>query len=148
MLGRGGEVFEAVAESPSPLLDSVMPGLTRAADHSKLWFAIAAAMGALGGTSLTAATLFVRVEEAFGKRMPINALLDASTVAQFADKLREGERNPGQVLYPLQPHGKRPPLFLIHTVGGQNSLVTRSRAIVASIAAGSGAGRMMLVAPR
>ncbi|OBB98605.1 bifunctional phosphatase PAP2/diacylglycerol kinase family protein [Mycolicibacterium peregrinum] len=46
------EVFEAVAESPSPLLDSVMPGLTRAADHSKLWFAIAAAMGALGGTSL------------------------------------------------------------------------------------------------
>lgn len=46
------EVFEAVAESPSPLLDTVMPGLTRAADHSKLWFAIAAAMGAVGGTSL------------------------------------------------------------------------------------------------
>ncbi|MBP2454651.1 bifunctional phosphatase PAP2/diacylglycerol kinase family protein [Mycolicibacterium lutetiense] len=46
------EVFEAVAESPSPLLDTVMPGLTRAADHSKLWFAIAAAMGALGSTSL------------------------------------------------------------------------------------------------
>src|SRR4029079_9393014 len=46
------EVFEAVAESPSPLLDSVMPGLTRAADHSKLWFALAAAMGALGITSV------------------------------------------------------------------------------------------------
>ncbi|MEV0669042.1 phosphatase PAP2 family protein [Mycobacterium sp. NPDC050441] len=46
------EVFEAVAESPSPLLDTVMPGLTRAADHSKLWFAIAAAMGALGSASL------------------------------------------------------------------------------------------------
>ncbi len=46
------EVFEAVAESPSPLLDTMMPGLTRAADHSKLWFAIAAAMGALGGSSL------------------------------------------------------------------------------------------------
>jgi hypothetical protein len=36
----------------------------------------------------------------------------------------------------------------IHTVGGQNSLVTRSRAIVASRAAGSGPGRMTLVAPR
>ncbi|MBU9762666.1 phosphatase PAP2 family protein [Mycobacterium sp. TNTM28] len=46
------EVFDAVAESPSPLLDTVMPGLTRAADHSKLWLAIAVAMGALGGTSL------------------------------------------------------------------------------------------------
>ncbi|MGV0811147.1 phosphatase PAP2 family protein [Mycolicibacterium boenickei] len=46
------EVFEAVAESPSPLLDTVMPQLTRAADHSKLWFAIAAAMGALGTASM------------------------------------------------------------------------------------------------
>jgi len=46
------EVFDAVAESPSPLLDTVMPRLTRAADHSKLWFAIAAAMGTLGSQSV------------------------------------------------------------------------------------------------
>lgn len=45
------EVFEAIAESPTPLLDMVMPKLTRAADHSKLWFAIAAAMAAVGGPS-------------------------------------------------------------------------------------------------
>ena len=38
------EVFEAVAESPSPLLDTTMPRLSRAADHSKLWFVIAAAL--------------------------------------------------------------------------------------------------------
>lgn len=46
------EVFEAVAESPSPFLDTVMPQLTRAADHSKLWFAIAAGLGALGSTAV------------------------------------------------------------------------------------------------
>jgi diacylglycerol kinase family enzyme/membrane-associated phospholipid phosphatase len=40
------EVFEAVAESPTPLLDTAMPRLTRAADHSKLWFVIAAALAA------------------------------------------------------------------------------------------------------
>lgn len=56
-VGRGlgtldREVFEAIAESPSPLLDSVMPRLTRAADHSKLWFAIAAALGAFGSASV------------------------------------------------------------------------------------------------
>jgi undecaprenyl-diphosphatase len=56
-IGRGlgtldREVFEAVAESPSPLLDSVMPRLTRAADHSKLWFAIAAGLGAVGTASV------------------------------------------------------------------------------------------------
>lgn len=45
------EVFEAVAESPTPLLDRTMPLLTRAADHSKLWFAIAAALAATGSPS-------------------------------------------------------------------------------------------------
>jgi undecaprenyl-diphosphatase len=40
------EIFEAIAESPSPLLDAVMPRLTSAADHSKLWFAIAILLGA------------------------------------------------------------------------------------------------------
>jgi diacylglycerol kinase family enzyme/membrane-associated phospholipid phosphatase len=46
------EVFEAVAESPSPLIDAVMPRLTSAADHSKLWFAIAAGLAAFGGPSM------------------------------------------------------------------------------------------------
>ncbi|MBS1691442.1 MAG: phosphatase PAP2 family protein [Actinobacteria bacterium] len=45
------EVFEAVAESPSPLLDAAMPKLTRAADHSKLWLAIAAGLAVFGGAS-------------------------------------------------------------------------------------------------
>lgn len=45
------EVFEAIAESPTPLLDTVMPPLTRAADHSTLWLAIAAAMASVGGPS-------------------------------------------------------------------------------------------------
>src|SRR4029077_2100108 len=43
------EVFEAIAESPSPLLDATMPRLSRAADLSKLWLAIAAAIAAFGG---------------------------------------------------------------------------------------------------
>ncbi|MGE5697362.1 MAG: bifunctional phosphatase PAP2/diacylglycerol kinase family protein [Candidatus Sericytochromatia bacterium] len=38
------EVFDAVAHSESPLLDRTMPTLSRAADHGKLWFVIAAAM--------------------------------------------------------------------------------------------------------
>ncbi|MBB2988650.1 undecaprenyl-diphosphatase [Mycolicibacterium iranicum] len=46
------EVFEAIAESPSPLLDATMPRLTRAADHSKLWFAIAAGLTVVGNASV------------------------------------------------------------------------------------------------
>ncbi len=45
------ELFEAVADSPSPLLDTAMPILTRAADHSKLWFGIAAGLWATGSPS-------------------------------------------------------------------------------------------------
>ncbi|MGH3724764.1 MAG: diacylglycerol kinase family protein [Mycobacterium sp.] len=46
------EVFEAIAESPSPLLDTVMPRLTRAADHSKLWIGIGAGLAAFGKPSM------------------------------------------------------------------------------------------------
>jgi diacylglycerol kinase family enzyme/membrane-associated phospholipid phosphatase len=45
------EVFDAIADTPSPLLDKAMPALTRAADHSKLWLAIAAAMAISGNRS-------------------------------------------------------------------------------------------------
>ncbi|HUO39480.1 MAG TPA: phosphatase PAP2 family protein, partial [Mycobacterium sp.] len=45
------EVFEAVANSRDPLLDTMMPALTRAADHGKLWVAIAAALAMSGSRS-------------------------------------------------------------------------------------------------
>ncbi|MFW0792843.1 diacylglycerol kinase family protein [Gordonia sp. CPCC 205515] len=42
------EIFDSIARSPSPGLDATMPTLTRAADHSKLWMAIAAGMAMSG----------------------------------------------------------------------------------------------------
>lgn len=45
------ELFEAIADSPTPLLDTAMPPLTRAADYSKLWFAIAAVLFGSGKNS-------------------------------------------------------------------------------------------------
>src|SRR5271166_3360464 len=45
------ELFGAIADSPSPLLDKTMPALTRAADHAKLWLAIAAALAMSGNRS-------------------------------------------------------------------------------------------------
>ncbi|MBV8290938.1 MAG: hypothetical protein JOY55_03820 [Mycobacterium sp.] len=45
------EVFEAIANSRSPLLDRAMPALSRAADNRKPWFAIAAAMALSGSRS-------------------------------------------------------------------------------------------------
>jgi membrane-associated phospholipid phosphatase len=44
-------VYGAIAASDTPSLDVAMRGLSRAADHSKLWVAIAAALAILGGPS-------------------------------------------------------------------------------------------------
>lgn len=49
------ELFDAIAETDTPLLDTVMPRLTRAADHSKLWLAIGAALLATGRQARSAA---------------------------------------------------------------------------------------------
>ncbi len=42
-------VYAAIAASDTPSLDVAMHGLSRAADHSKLWFAAAAGLALLGG---------------------------------------------------------------------------------------------------
>ncbi len=44
-------VYGAIAASDTPSLDVAMRGLSRAADHSKLWLATAAALALLGGPS-------------------------------------------------------------------------------------------------
>jgi membrane-associated phospholipid phosphatase len=45
------EVFAAIAGTRNPLLDNAIPVLSRAADHSKLWLAIAAGMAWSGNRS-------------------------------------------------------------------------------------------------
>ena len=42
-------VYSAVAETPTPVLDRPIRGLSRAADRSRLWLGIAVAMAAVGG---------------------------------------------------------------------------------------------------
>ena len=42
-------VYRAVAQHHSPLLDKLLPSLSRAADNSKLWVAVAAVLAVSGG---------------------------------------------------------------------------------------------------
>ncbi|GAS89339.1 bifunctional phosphatase PAP2/diacylglycerol kinase family protein [Mycolicibacterium brisbanense] len=92
------EVFEAVAESPSPLLDKAMPRLTNAADHSKLWLAIAAALGAVGGSSVRR-----------GSVRGVASLAVTSLVTnQIAKRLWHRPR-PDRALIPLARRSRRVP---------------------------------------
>ncbi|MGV0853017.1 bifunctional phosphatase PAP2/diacylglycerol kinase family protein [Mycolicibacterium phlei] len=113
------EVFEAIAESPSPLLDTVMPPLTRAADHSKLWIAIAAGLAAFGGPSAKR-----------GAGRGLFSLAVTSLVTNQGAKRVWKRQRPSLVLVPLARRARRAPT--------SNSLPSGHSASAAAFAVGVG----------
>jgi amino acid adenylation domain-containing protein len=73
----------------------------------------------LGGHSLLAVRMINEIENLYGKRLPLATLLRAPTVARMAEVLRSENWAPSwQSLVPIRPGGSRPPLFLMHSHGG------------------------------
>jgi aspartate racemase len=74
----------------------------------------------LGGHSLSAARLFARIEEVFGKSLPLPLLLQAPTIEQLAPALEQGNWDqPGAFLMEIQPKGSQLPLFCVHTINAR-----------------------------
>jgi len=113
------EVFEAIAESPSPLIDAAMPRLTRAADHSKLWFAIAAALMAVGRPSVKR-----------GATRGVLSLAVTSLVTNQVAKRVWKRPRPNHLLVPLARQTRRTPT--------SNSLPSGHSASAAAFAVGVG----------
>jgi amino acid adenylation domain-containing protein len=75
----------------------------------------------LGGHSLLAARLTQLVENTFGKRLTLAAIIEAPTVQQLARIIKgEDKAQSWSCLLPLQPAGNKPPFFCIHGVGGNS----------------------------
>lgn len=73
----------------------------------------------LGGNSFTAVRLFARIEEKMRRALPLTAIMDAPTIAQLADLLRQSQAPTAVAcLVPLQPDGSNPPLYCMHAAGG------------------------------
>jgi amino acid adenylation domain-containing protein len=73
----------------------------------------------LGGHSLMAARLMHRIEQAFGQRLPLSALLHAPTIEQLAAVLDgDGEDASWSSLVEIQKGNGRVPFFCVHGVGG------------------------------
>ncbi|HEX6292099.1 MAG TPA: amino acid adenylation domain-containing protein, partial [Herpetosiphonaceae bacterium] len=74
---------------------------------------------ALGGHSLLAVRLMTEIQQCLGRAIPLATLLQAPTIAQLAEYLRNTTPGlPWSPLVPLQPDGSQRPLFLIHPIGG------------------------------
>ncbi|MQA67291.1 MAG: AMP-binding protein [Alphaproteobacteria bacterium] len=66
----------------------------------------------LGGDSLQAVDLFLRIEKEMGRRLPRSVLFEAGTVAKMARHIENVVPSP--CIVPIQPHGDRPPFFCVH----------------------------------
>jgi len=74
----------------------------------------------LGATSLTAMRLVTLIEKRYDVAVPVSAFVTAPTVASLAELLRVGGADPAAFdpLVPVRAGGSRPPLFLVHPIGG------------------------------
>jgi surfactin family lipopeptide synthetase A len=69
----------------------------------------------LGGHSLLAARLVARIEQVFGKKIPLAALFAGPTIEQLANALDRQEDLSSRVrLVAVQPTGSKPPFFYLH----------------------------------
>jgi amino acid adenylation domain-containing protein len=72
-----------------------------------------------GGSSILAARLFARIEKQLSKDLPLSTLLQAPTVAKLAAVIRDANWTPPWgTLVPICTGGSKPPLFLVHAIGG------------------------------
>jgi amino acid adenylation domain-containing protein len=77
----------------------------------------------IGGHSLTGIQLLTRVEQHFGKAIPLKNLFIAPTVALMAELIQEKKTLPAFThLVPVQPEGSRLPIFCVHGDEANNFL--------------------------
>jgi thioesterase domain-containing protein/acyl carrier protein len=71
----------------------------------------------LGGDSLQALELFLRIEQELGRRLPRSILFQAGTVAEMARCIEEAA--PSSCIVPIQTKGDGSPFFCVHDGNGE-----------------------------
>jgi acyl-coenzyme A synthetase/AMP-(fatty) acid ligase/thioesterase domain-containing protein len=71
----------------------------------------------VGGDSMTAVRMFHEIARRTGLVLPVSTLLETPTVEELAERIRVSQGNESLILT-LRALGSRPPLFLIHDIGG------------------------------
>ena len=69
---------------------------------------------ALGGTSMLALRMMLQVEKLCGRPLPLSLLLTGATISNLARHIVEANNESALPLIPVQPKGKRQPIFFLH----------------------------------
>jgi thioesterase domain-containing protein/acyl carrier protein len=73
----------------------------------------------LGGHSLLAVRIMAEIERLLQRKLPLATFLQAPTIGDLADVLRKEDWKPSwSSLVPIRAGGSKPPLFLMHSHGG------------------------------
>ncbi len=72
----------------------------------------------LGGHSLLAMRLLERIEKQFARRLPLAAVFEAPSAGELAALIRGHDFSARSSLVEIKAEGSKPPLFLVHGVGG------------------------------
>lgn len=73
---------------------------------------------ALGGNSLKAMSLATRIEESFGRAIPLALLINAPTLEMYAQAIQQDIEAEGFAPRICMKEGEGTPLFLLHSLGG------------------------------
>jgi amino acid adenylation domain-containing protein len=75
----------------------------------------------IGGHSLIAVRVMNKIEQHTGKKLPLSALFEHSTIEELAKLIDTDREIFSDYLVPIKPNGTKPPLFMVHG-GGLNIL--------------------------
>jgi thioesterase domain-containing protein/acyl carrier protein len=72
----------------------------------------------IGGHSMIAVTLIIKIEKEFGIRLPLATLFEQSNIQRLAKVIENGVTpDKWRSLVPLRPGGSKKPLYLVHGLG-------------------------------
>jgi thioesterase domain-containing protein len=80
----------------------------------------------LGGRSILAARLFIKIAHSFGRELPLTTLIQAPTLELLANELRPAKKNLAYpTLVPMRESGYKPPFFCVHGGAGSTLFLHR-----------------------
>ena len=72
----------------------------------------------IGGHSMIAVTMIIKIEKEFGIRLPLATLFEQNNIQKLSKVIENGIKpDKWRSLVPLRPTGSKKPLFLIHGLG-------------------------------